>query len=218
MPKSEYSPTKEQTRPIGVQSVAKDGPAKPLEQASDEELIGLFQAENEQAFTVLVSRYKDPLMNFVYRMLGDRDDCEDVVQETFVRVYKKKQSYKPIARFSTWIYTIASNLAKTHLRRRKIRSMWKFGSDEQGGASQVEILDESASPERLADSAMKAARIQQALNILPLKYREVVVLRDVQDMQYEEIAAVLGMNIGTVKSRINRGRSMLQELLKDIIE
>src|SRR5437879_422409 len=86
---------------------------------TDEELIKAFQNGREEAFSALVGKYKHQLMNFVYRYLGDYDDADDVVQETFVRVFRHKDSYEPVAKFSTWIYTIASNLAKSQLRRRK---------------------------------------------------------------------------------------------------
>ncbi len=203
---------------MSVQKEVNNDPAKPLGELADEELIALFQNNTESAFGVLVSRYKDPLTNFVFRMLGDRDECEDIVQETFVRVYRNKHAYRPIARFSTWIYTIASNLAKTQMRRRRLRSAFGLRSDECVDGSYTEIPDESTSPDRLTDSALTAERIQRALMAIPAKYREVVVLRDIQEMQYEEIAEVTGMNIGTVKSRINRGRTMLQSLLKDVME
>lgn len=184
---------------------------------TDEELITAFQQDVGPAFSELVARYKDPLTNFVFRFVGDRDDCDDIVQETFVRVYKNKHSYKPIAKFSTWIYTIATNLAKTQLRRRKVRSLFSFGRGEQD-SSLLDVADEQAGPDRVTDSSLKAEHIQKALDALPVKFREVIVMRDVQELSYEEIAAVTGLNIGTVKSRINRARSQLQEMLKDIME
>src|SRR5689334_21662305 len=86
---------------------------------SDEELIALFQDGDESAFSILVGRYKDALVNFAFRFMGDYDEADDVAQETFVRVYRNKLAYRPVAKFSTWLYTIASNLSKTALRRRK---------------------------------------------------------------------------------------------------
>ena len=91
---------------------------------SDEELILEFQKNNtERAFEILVQRYKNPLVNFVFRYLGDYESCVDVVQETMIKVYRYKDTYQSIAKFSTWIYTIAGNLAKTELQRRKRRSI-----------------------------------------------------------------------------------------------
>jgi RNA polymerase sigma-70 factor (ECF subfamily) len=184
---------------------------------NDEELIAEFQKDNEEAFTLLVNRYKDPLTNFVFRLLGDRDDCNDVVQETFVRVFRKKNSYKPAARFSTWIHTIALNLAKTQLRRRRRRRYLSFsGHGKDGPEPLFDIPDDRARTDQRADASLKAERIQKALDSLSVKYREVIVLRDIQEQSYEEIALITGLSLGTVKSRINRARTQLQEMLRDI--
>ncbi len=185
---------------------------------SDEELIAAYQQGRDDAFTILVGRYKNQLMNFAFRYLGDYDEADDVVQETFVRVFRHKDSYQPVARFSTWIYTIASNLAKTELRKR--RSLFSLGrlrrrtKDEEDR----EIPDNRYAADALAERSVKQALIQKALNSIHPKYREVVVLCDIQEMSYEEICAVTGLNIGTVKSRLNRGRARLREILKDILD
>jgi len=191
--------------------------SKPLNEWTDEELIAEFQRDNETAFTILVSRHKDALTNFAFRFLNDWDDCNDVVQETFVRVFRNKHSYEPIAKFSTWLYTIASNLAKTHLRKRKLRRLVTFGSGRTRESDFVlELQDESSRADKRVESSIIQDLVGRALASLPTKYREVIVLRDVQELSYEEIAAVTGLNIGTVKSRINRARSQLKEILKDI--
>ncbi len=187
----------------------------PLERQTDEELIVGFQKGNTAAFDQLVGRFKDPLTNYVFRFLGDWDECSDVVQETFVRVFQNRDSYKPIAKFSTWIYTIATNVAKSRLRRRGFMQLFSFLSrrDEENGA--FEVPDESSRADLRLESSMEEQRIQKALDALPLKYRQVVVLRDVQELSYEEIADITGLTLGTVKSRINRGRQKLQEMLRD---
>jgi RNA polymerase sigma-70 factor (ECF subfamily) len=189
----------------------------PLHQRSDEDLIAEFQSDNVAAFDLLVGRYKDPLTNFVYRFLGDWEECNDVVQETFIRLYRNKHSYKPVAKFSTWLYTIATNLARTQLRR---RNRWRFLSLSPRGKDdpepQFDLPDDATSPDRLAESALLDERIQKALDALSAKYKEVIVLRDIQDLSYEQIADITGLNLGTVKSRINRARAQLQEMLKDI--
>ncbi len=194
------------------------GTQGPLQTQSDEELIAAFQQGRQDAYNLLVGRYKDPLINFVYRYLGDYDQADDVVQETFIRLYYKKDTYKPIAKFSTWIYTIATNLAKTQLRNRKRRvifSLTRRGEEER--EMQHEIPDERYAADSVADSSLKQEIIQKALNSIPEKYREAVILCDIQELSYEEICAITGLNIGTVKSRLNRGRTRLQELLKELI-
>lgn len=193
---------------------------RPFSHQTDEELIAAFQHGSEEAFKVLVGRFKNPLTNFVYRFVGDHDDSDDIVQETFVRVFRNRHSYTPRAKCSTWIYTIASNLAKSRLRQRERRRVVSlFHRGRMGGEEQEsEIPDLRYAADRGADSSLKHERIQKALNSISPKYREAVVLRDIQELSYEEIAKITGLNLGTVKSRIKRGRTMLQVLLKDIFE
>lgn len=184
---------------------------------TDEQLIARFQQGDVQAFDVLVRRYKDQLLNFVYRFVGNRSDAEDIVQETFLRVFKNKHYYKEIAKFSTWVYTIAGNLAKTELRRRKRRkffSVSNFVNEEKD----YDIPDRDHNPEAEVDGALKDAVIQKAIEKLPPKFKEVILLRDVQGFAYEEISQILNIPLGTVKSRVNRGRLKLQEDLKFLFE
>jgi RNA polymerase sigma-70 factor (ECF subfamily) len=183
---------------------------------SDESLMSLFQQGNEPAYALLVQRYKDELTNFAGRFLGDPDEAEDVVQETFVRVWRSRDSYTPAARFSTWVYTIASNLAKTRLRRWSLRRFVRLG-EPHGDGQVFDLPDESAGPDGAADDTLRDERIQQALKSLPVKFREVVVLRDIQQLSYEEIVAITGSAMGTVKSRINRARALLRDQLRDLI-
>ena len=190
-----------------------------VELQSDEELIRAFQNGQSQAFNILVSRYKNQLLNYVFRYVGDYDEADDVVQETFIRLYRKKDLYKPVAKFSTWIYTIATNLAKTQLRRRKRLGFFSLTRHGEGGEDKsYEIADTRYSADSQAASTLQNEIIQNALNSISAKYREIVVLCDIQERTYEEICEITGLNIGTVKSRLNRGRSKLQELLKDLIE
>ena len=189
-----------------------------LRDLTDEQLILEFQETSDtEIFETIVSRYKNPLFNFVFRFLGDRDATSDVVQETFIKVYRNKDSYKTFAKFSTWIYTIAGNLAKTELQRRKRKnqiSINSWGEDEET----MDLPDGGPLPDRLVDSGIKNKMIQEALLKLPEVYREMIILRDIQEMSYEEIAEMMDISIGTVKSRINRGRAQLQDLLRDIFK
>jgi RNA polymerase sigma-70 factor (ECF subfamily) len=184
---------------------------------SDEQLIARFQLGDVQAYDILVRRYKDQLLNFVFRFVGNRTDAEDIVQETFLRVYRNKHMYKEIAKFSTWVYTIAGNLAKTELRRRKrhkIFSVSNFVNEERD----FDIPDREHSPERKVDSSIQENIIQKAIEKLPIKFKEVIVLRDIQGFAYEEISQILNIPLGTVKSRVNRGRLKLQEDLKFLFD
>lgn len=187
------------------------------EKVTDEILIAQFQQGDIDAFDILVRRYKDQLLNYVYRFVGNRIDAEDIVQETFFRVYKNKHYYKEIAKFSTWVYTIAGNLAKTELRRRKRRKVFSvsnFVNDERD----FDIPDLNRNPEKEVDGSIKDNFIQKAIEKLPSKFKEVILLRDVQGFAYEEISQILNIPLGTVKSRVNRGRLKLQEDLKFLLE
>jgi len=183
---------------------------------TDEELIERFQNGDLYAFELIVHRYKDPLLNFVYHFLGDRVDAEDVIQETFLRVYRKKHMYKNVAKFSTWIYTIAGNLAKTELRRRRRRRI--LSMHDMGFENSYEIPDTVRGVDAQVEGEIKEAVIRKEIEALPIKFREVVVLRDIQEFSYEEISEILKIPIGTVKSRVNRGRMRLQKRLGKILD
>lgn len=189
---------------------------KLLTELKDEELIKEFQDSNTlEAYEILVKRYKDPLMNFVYRFVGDRDICTDIVQDTMIKFYLNKDSYRSFAKFSTWIYTIAGNLAKNELKRRRRRVIFSISNNDDERTPQIE--DKMfLSPEKFTDGKIRNEIIEKALLKVKPVYREVVILRDIQDLSYEEISGITGLAIGTVKSRINRGRAQLQKLLKHI--
>ena len=190
---------------------------KILNELTDEELILEFQRKGTiRAYEILVQRYKNPLINYVFRFLGDYEACVDIVQEAMIKVYRYKDSYSSIAKFSTWIYTIAGNLARTEYQRRKKRKIFSINSYGDEKDETYEIPDESFDPERITDSGIKEKIIQDALEKVSKAYREVVILRDIQDLSYEEISEITKLPVGTVKSRINRGRAQLQKLLKDI--
>ena len=179
--------------------------------ATDEVLIKRFQDGDSDAFTELVSRYKDPLFNYVSRMLKDRVYAEDIVQETFVRVYRNRHRYQQIAKFSTWIYTIAINLTKTELRRQNLRRFFSLSGVSDNGKA-LELPDNRINLEKSAEDSIAGQKIKESIDQLPKTFREVIILRDIQELSYEEI----GVPLGTVKSRVNRGRTRLQKLLKDL--
>ena len=183
-------------------------------QYTDEELIATFQNGNEQAYIELVRRYRNRLMTFVFRFLGDMDLSEDIVQDTMVKVYTHKHYYKEIAKFSTWIYTIAGNFAKTELRkrkRRKVTLLSHMNTDDR----KYEIPSTELKSEDIVQGEYAERDIQKAILQLPLHFRTVVILRDIQELSYEEISKIVNVPLGTVKSRINRARLQLQQTLKD---
>ena len=195
----------------------KDKGYQALLQLSDEDLMAAFQAGQMEAFDILVGRYKDPLTNYIYRFLGDMKECEDLLQETFLRVYRNRHSYRRIAKYSTWLYTIAGNLARSEYRKRKRRRLYSLQSVNRDDEEyELEIPDDSFLPDTHTESMMQDRFVQETLKQIPEEFREVVVLRDIQQLSYEEIAEITGLPMGTVKSRINRGRTKLQQLLKDV--
>ena len=181
---------------------------------TDEELILLFQNSDANAYSELALRYKDKLKSFLFRYTNEMAQAEDLSQDTLLKVYIKKDSYKPIAKFSTWLYTIASNLAKTELRKLKRRKTYSV-SDLSRYDHEFVIKSPDGSAEIDAESITIEKSIQHALNQLPKDFKTIIILRDIQELSYEDISKIVDVPIGTVKSRINRGRLKLQKLLTD---
>ena len=179
---------------------------------TDEQLIKKFQDGDVGAFNQIVYRYKDRLLNFIYRFLNDLDRSEDLVQDTLLKLYTHKDSYKEIAKFSTWLYTIAANLARTELRkikRRKTFSVTELSYDDREFI--IESNDVGPGEENLSHNFEK--NVQRALAELPDDFKTIIILRDIQELSYDEISKIVELPLGTVKSRINRGRVKLQQLL-----
>lgn len=190
-----------------------------LHDISDEELFLRFQGGDEQAFVVLVRRYKHRLTNFVYRHLGEMEEAADVVQETFVRVYSNRGAYSESAKFTTWLYRIALNLATSELRRQTRRRRYLRDGRLNAfavRAGELDLLDNSRMPDSFAESVVMFEIVQKALLRISPPLREVIILREIENMSYDEIVEITGVELGTVKSRINRARGQLQKLLRDI--
>ena len=182
---------------------------------SDEQLMSLFQGGDENAYIELVNRYKDKLINFIFNYLGDLESSEDVVQETMIKLYQKKHYYKEIAKFSTWLYTIAKNLANTELRKRKQRKttlLSQFSKDDKT----YELPSNDPEPGQEIQTDIVNKIIKDAVDQLSEKFKIVIVLRDIQGLSYEDISEIINVPIGTVKSRINRARLQLQVELKHL--
>ncbi|MEO8209360.1 MAG: sigma-70 family RNA polymerase sigma factor [bacterium] len=181
---------------------------------TDEELILRFQKEDIEAFNEIVFRYKDRMVNFLYRYTSSREDSEDIAQEAFIRLYRSKHLYKEIGKFSTWFYTIAINIARTNLRKKnKLRTMSinNFYVDDD---KDYELTSKITLPDQDANTIGENYYIQKAINSLEDIHKEVIILRDVQDLEYEEISKILDLPLGTVKSRINRARESLKITLQ----
>lgn len=190
------------------------------ENLSDHDLIEQAKQGDEDAFAEIVRRYKNPMVNYLYRFLNDYEEAVDLAQETFVRVYFAIERYHRGYAFSTYIYRIATNLAISEIRRRRRRRLLSlsglFQSDYEETA-EYQPRDERILPDAELVDNEQSKLIARAIAALPEKYRVAIVLRDVQGRSYEEIAAIMELGLGTTKSRINRGRALLREKLKNYL-
>ena len=180
---------------------------------SDEILIKKFQEGDLGAYNQIVFRFKDRLLNFIYRFVNDLDLAEDLVQDTLLKLYTHKDSCQEIAKFSTWLYTIAANLARTELRKKKRRktfSVTELSRDDR----EFIIASSDVDPSEDLSSQNFEKSVQMALAELPDDFKTIIILRDIQELSYDEISKIVEVPLGTVKSRINRGRVKLQQLLK----
>lgn len=194
--------------------------ASPLtESLSDHSLLEATKTGDEAAFAELVRRYRNQITNYVYRITNDYDAAVDLAQETFMRVYSAAERYQTSYAFSTYIYRIATNLAISELRRRKRRRMISLtaffqGREQAGETAELDLPDARPLQDTTVVEDERRAAVARAIATLPEKYRAPLVLRDVEERSYEEIACILQMSEGTVKSRINRARTFLREKLQ----
>ena len=181
---------------------------------TDVQILADVASGDIDAYGAIVNRYRGRLYNFVFRFVSDRETAEDIVQETFLRAFRKREEYRAIANFSTWLFTIAGNLAKSELRRRKRWRLFSVHKDDDSDTG-YEFPDETFRPDRVTESTIADTQIQQAIQSLPENYRQIILLRDVEGMSYHEISEISSCPVGTVKSRVNRARLKLQQKLKN---
>ena len=179
---------------------------------SDQEVLQ--QAAHDPGWlSILVDRYRNPLYHFVFRFVGDQETAEDLVQETFLRCLKHRAKGPAVEYVSTWLYTIAGNLAKSELRRRKRWRWVPISSTEDPVEAYYEPIDPNPRPDERTDTHTACRTVTQAIAQLPEEFRQAVLLRDVNQLSYQEIAAIADCPVGTIKSRVNRGRLRLREHL-----
>jgi RNA polymerase sigma-70 factor, ECF subfamily len=189
--------------------------------SSDHGLLEAARTGDEAAFAELVRRYRNQITNYVYRMTNDYDLAVDLAQETFLRVYRAADRYQTGYAFSTYIYRIATNLAISELRRRKRRRLVSltgfFGERESGEPAELDPADVRPLQDVTLVSEERRAAVGRAIATLPEKYRAPLVLRDIEERSYDEIAGILELSEGTVKSRISRARSFLRDKLQEYL-
>lgn len=207
-------------------STENDVPIEPLRlkkldhaELSDEDVMERCAMGSEAAFSALVQRYRTRIMNLVCRFINDRDRAEEISQEVFLRVFRNRERYRKSGKFSTWIFTIAVNLTKNEIRSR-VRHRGTFSLDameDESGGQGASFPDSSPLPDEDLNAREIGQKVADALRKIPARYREAVVLRDVEGLSYEEVGEILRIPGGTVRSRINRARLMLKERLKPYI-
>ncbi len=181
--------------------------------ADDRRLIAECLGGRSAAFGELVRRYQDRLYNSIYRVVDNAEDAHDVVQEAFLNAYQSLNSFKGDAEFFTWLYRIAFNTAISLKRKRRVLYRLEWGSEDKPS---LEPIDESAfcSPGSNLERTEEEAVLQGALNRLSPEHRAVLVLKELEGQRYEDIAEILGVPIGTIRSRLHRARIELRDLLQ----
>jgi RNA polymerase sigma-70 factor (ECF subfamily) len=178
----------------------------------DLELIERYRLGDPSAFDEIFERYQRMVFNLALRLSGDAERAADLSQEIFLRVYRHVGRFKGQSSLKTWIYRVSVNCCRSRLARRRL----PIQSPADPGIDLLErVRDTGAGPERQAIARERLGQVMAALRELPAPYREAVVLRDVEELTYEEISEVLDVRLGTVRSRIARGRDRLRQLLEE---
>lgn len=190
---------------------------------SDHVLVTRAQQGSEKAYRELLGRFQRPVFSIIYRMIRDREQAEDLAQETFVRVFNNIDRYDPRYKFSSWIFKIATNLTIDHIRRKELNTVSIDGSRNATTAEQIEatsitIASPDENPEELLEAKELGEEIEVAIGKLRPEYRAAILLRHVDGREYQEIAEILSLPLGTVKTYIHRGRNELREQLSHLRE
>ncbi len=171
----------------------------------DEDWVKRAQAGDRKAFSELVQRHQDRIYRYLLRMLGSRDDALELTQDAFVKAWQALPQWQPEAQFRTWLFRIANNTALDALRRSKLVEFVPLENTFDAAAG-------GPDPERQAQATQEVRQLEVSLNKLGAEHREILLLREVEEMSYEEIGRVLSLSEGTVKSRIARARAALMDL------
>ena len=190
---------------------------------SDQDLVRLCLNSDERAARELVERFERPVFSLVYRMVRDRELAEDLTQEVFVRTFNNLQRYDRSYKFSSWLFKIAYNLTVDHLRRKELKTISIHGApdavtSDQQEATSVTLESEGEAPDERVESLELAGQLEQAIGRLREEYRTAILLRHVEGRAYEEIAEIMDIPLGTVKTYIFRARRQLREDLSDLGE
>jgi RNA polymerase sigma-70 factor (ECF subfamily) len=204
-----------------AETTAIDGgtPGGPAPEDPDVDLVRRARAGDEGAYEELVRNHQRRTFNVAYRMLGDYDEALDLTQEVFIQAHRALGQYRGEARFGSWLLTIAVNQCRNRLKHWKRRAHWRHESlsdpiGEEGSELRRELPDAAPSSLEQLEGRQLEEMVREAMKDVDGEYREVLVLRELQDVAYEEIARILAVPVGTVKSRLHRGREQLRDLLR----
>ncbi len=188
---------------------------KMLNDENDNRIVAKILSSKKHMFETLVERYKNGIMTLLYRFLGNREEAEDAAQDTFVRAFKYLKSYDSNAKFSSWLFKIATNCAYKQLSKIRKRSFESL-DDVQVGSKVKEPEDISSFPEKVVVDGERAVILQEALAKLPDHYREVLILRFMQDLSYNEISEIMEIPISSVKVNLHRAKARLMKIYKEM--
>ncbi len=187
------------------------------EQPTDDELVlGVLEGDRER-FGELVERYQGRLVNYLFRLLRNLDEAHELAQEVFLKVYQVLDRYDPQYKFSTWLFRVAQNAAIDQIRRRRLKLVSLHQEDALGEARDWDLPSPERGPYGHLRNQERGEALQQAIDALPWEYRELILLRHMGELPYEEIARLKRMPLGTVKNKLFRGRQMLKERLADFL-
>ena len=191
------------------------------QQLTDKDVIEHARNGRESAFRELIRRYERPVFSIIFRMVRDRELSEDLAQDTFIKVLNALDKYDPSYKFSSWIFKIAHNTTVDHLRKKELDTLSLDGSphartEEQAEATSFKPADRSLDPERYTESQQIGSEIEAAIEELRPQYREAILLWHVEGRPYDEIASIMDLPLGTVKTYIHRGRNELRQKLQHL--
>lgn len=189
-----------------------------LIQATDHDLVALAASGSEKAYRELLDRYQRPVFSLIYRMVRDREQAEDLAQETFVKVFNHIDRFDPKYKFSSWIFKIASNLTIDAIRKKELDTVSLDGSrnattSDEVDSTRITVESRDENPEEYLEARELGREIEQAIGELRAEYQTAILLRHVEGRPYEEIAEIMGVPLGTVKTYIHRARSELRTTL-----
>lgn len=180
---------------------------------TDEQLILMLQIDEDiKAFDEIVLRYKDRIINFIFQYTNNRDDAEDLAQDSFLKLYRYRDKYKEIAKFSTWFYTIVINTVRNNYNRGKNFIPVSFEDMDESDLETGDNIYYSDEFDNADEKEKKIECLKKAFDMLDNTFKEIILLRYTEGLEYEKISEILGIPSGTVKSRINRGREHLKNI------